>query len=152
MTKSLQISDNLFQDLRSLIIEARQDVARQVNSGLVLLYWRMGKRIRKDILKEKRADYGEQIVATLSHQLTEEFGIGFAEKNLRRMVQFAEAFPEEQIVVTLSRQLGWSHFVAIIPLDDDLKRGRKVPRKPRPSGRGQGAQYDEITLPESPAL
>ena len=38
------------------------------------------------------------------------------------MVQFAEAFPEEQIVVTLSRQLGWSHFVAIIPLDEDLKR------------------------------
>ena len=122
MTKSLQISDSLFQDLRSLIIEARQDVARQVNSALVMLYWRVGQRLRKDILKEKRADYGEQIVATLSQQLTEEFGIGFAEKNLRRMVQFAEAFPEEQIVVTLSRQLGWSHFVAVIPLDDDLKR------------------------------
>jgi hypothetical protein len=122
MTKSLQISDSLFQDLRSLIIEARQDVARQVNSALVLLYWRVGLRIRKDILKEKRADYGEQIVATLSQQLTEEFGEGFAEKNLRRMVQFAEVFPDEQIVVTLSRQLGWSHFVAIIPLDDNLKR------------------------------
>jgi hypothetical protein len=66
MTKSLQISDNLFQDLRSLIIEARQDVARQVNSALVLLYWQVGKRIRQDILKEKRADYGEHIVATLS--------------------------------------------------------------------------------------
>ena len=122
MTKSLQISDSLFQDLRSLIIEARQDVARQVNSALVMLYWRVGQRIRKDILKEKRAEYGEQIVATLSQQLTEEFGEGFAEKNLRRMVQFAEAFPDEQIVVTLSRQLGWSHFVTIIPLGDDLKR------------------------------
>ena len=58
----------------------------------------------------------------MSTQLVNEFGTGFAEKNLRRMVQFAEAFPEEQIVVTLSRQLGWSHFVAIIPLGDDLKR------------------------------
>jgi len=48
--------------------------------------------------------------------------MGFNEKNLRRMIQFAEVFPEEQIIVTLSRQLGWSHFVAIIPLDDDLKR------------------------------
>jgi len=122
MTKSLQISDSLFQDLRSLIIEARQDVARQVNSALVLLYWRVGKRIRQDILKEKRAGYGEEIVPTLSAQLVQEFGTGFAEKNLRRMVQFAEAFPEEQIVVTLSRQLGWSHFVAILPLDDNLKR------------------------------
>jgi predicted nuclease of restriction endonuclease-like (RecB) superfamily len=122
MTKLIQISDSLFQDLRFLIIEARQDVARSVNSALVMLYWRVGQRIRKDILREERADYGEKIVSTLSTQLVNEFGTGFAEKNLRRMVQFAEAFPEEQIVVTLSRQLGWSHFVAIIPLDDDLKR------------------------------
>jgi len=97
-------------------------VARQVNSALVLLYWRVGRRIRQDILNEKRAEYGEQIVYAVSAQLVEEFGTGFSEKNLRRMVQFAAAFPDEQIVVTLSRQLGWSHFVTIIPLDDDLKR------------------------------
>ncbi len=115
-------SKALLEDLRDLIETARQDVARQVNSALVLLYWRMGKRIRQDILKEKRAEYGEQIVSAVSRELVKEFGTGFAEKNLRRMVQFAETFPEEQIVVTLSRQLGWSHFVAIIPLDDDLKR------------------------------
>jgi predicted nuclease of restriction endonuclease-like (RecB) superfamily len=121
-TKSHKPSDTLFQELRLLIIEARQDVARQVNSGLVLLYWRMGKRIRQDILKERRAEYGEQILYAVSAQLVKEFGTGFAEKNLRRMVQFAEVFPDEQIVVTLSRQLGWSHFVAIIPLDDNLKR------------------------------
>jgi predicted nuclease of restriction endonuclease-like (RecB) superfamily len=121
-TKSHKPSDTLFQDLRLLIIEARQDVARQVNSGLVLLYWRMGKRIRQDILRERRAEYGEQILYAVSTQLVKEFGTGFAEKNLRRMVQFAEVFPDEQIVVTLSRQLGWSHFVAIIPLDDNLKR------------------------------
>jgi predicted nuclease of restriction endonuclease-like (RecB) superfamily len=122
MTISLKPTDTLFKDLRALIMEARQDVARQVNSALVLLYWRLGKRIRQDILKEKRAGYGEQIVHTVSVQLVQEFGTGFAEKNLRRMVQFAQAFPDEPIVVTLSRQLGWSHFVAIIPLEDDLKR------------------------------
>jgi len=122
MTKSLQISDSLFQDLRSLIIEARQGVARQVNSVLVLLYWRVGQRIRQDILKEKRAGYGEQIVATLSQQLTEEFGEGWSRYNLSRMMRFTECFPEEQIVATLSQQLGWSHFKEIIPLDDDLKR------------------------------
>ena len=122
MTKSLQISNNLFQDLRSLIIETRQGVAQAVNSGLVFLYWKIGLRIHQDILKEERADYGEKIVSTLSTQLAKEFGTGFAEKNLRRMVQFAEAFPDEQIVVTLSRQLSWSHFVAILPLNDDLRR------------------------------
>ncbi|MBM4351356.1 MAG: DUF1016 domain-containing protein [Deltaproteobacteria bacterium] len=41
----------LLKDLRELIATARQDVARQVNSALVLLYWRVGKRIRQDILK-----------------------------------------------------------------------------------------------------
>jgi len=112
----------LLKDLRDLIATARQDVARQVNAALVLLYWRVGKRIRQDILKEKRAGYGEHIVYAVSAQLVKEFGTGFSEKNLRRMVQFAEGFPDEGIVVTLSRQLGWSHFVAIIPLDDDLKR------------------------------
>ena len=109
-------------DLRQLIAEARQDVARQVNSALVLLYWRVGTRIRQDILKEKRAEYGERIVATVARQLMVEFGRGFSEKSLRRMIQFAEVFPEEKIVVSLMRQLGWTHFLQIIPLEDDLKR------------------------------
>jgi predicted nuclease of restriction endonuclease-like (RecB) superfamily len=87
-----------------------------------MLYWRVGKRIRQDILKEKRADYGEHIVATLSQQLTEEFGQGWSKYNLSRMMRFAECFPEERIVATLSQQLGWSHFKEIVPLDDGLKR------------------------------
>ncbi len=112
----------LLRDLRQLIVEARQDVARSVNSSLVLLYWKVGQRIRKDVLKEMRAGYGEEIVATVSRQLTGEFGSGFAEKSLRRMIQFAEVFSDEQIVATLSRQLGWSHFIEIIPLKNDLQR------------------------------
>jgi len=121
-TKSHKPSDTLFQDLRVLIIEARQDLARQVNSALVLLYWRVGKRIHQNVLKEKRAEYGEEIVPTLSTQLVPEFGEGFSKRNLFRMIRFAEVFPDEQIVVTLSRQLGWSHFVEIIPLKDELQR------------------------------
>jgi predicted nuclease of restriction endonuclease-like (RecB) superfamily len=111
----------LLKDLRELIETARQDVARQVNSALVLLYWRIGKRIRQDILKEERAEYGEEIVPTVSAQFVPRFGEGFSKRNLFRMIRFAEVFPDEQIVSTLSRQLGWSHFVEIIPLEDDLK-------------------------------
>jgi len=112
----------LLKDLRELIETARQNVARQVNSTLVLLYWRVGQRIRRDILKEKRAEYGEQIVATLSRQLTEEFGPGFNARNLANMVRFAEVFPDEKILHTLCAKLSWSHFRLIIYLDDDLKR------------------------------
>lgn len=66
----------------------------------------------------ERADYGEAIVTTLSRQLVLEFGRGFTDKNLRRMIQFAEAFPDEQIVATLWRQLSWSHR-ARLPYEED---------------------------------
>jgi predicted nuclease of restriction endonuclease-like (RecB) superfamily len=122
MMKTLKPSDALFKDLRELIIEARQDVARQVNSALVLLYWRVGKRIRQDILKEKRAEYGEEIVPTLSAKLVSEFGSSFSTRNLWHMIRFAEVFPDEKIVNSLSTQLGWTHFRHIIALDDPLKR------------------------------
>lgn len=112
----------ILKDLRVLITEARQNVARQVNSALVLLYWRIGRRILKDILQEKRAGYGEKIVSSLGRQLETEFGRGFGDKNLRRMIQFAEVFYDEQIVVALTRQLSWTHFLRLIPIDDPLKR------------------------------
>jgi predicted nuclease of restriction endonuclease-like (RecB) superfamily len=112
----------LLADVRELILSARQTVARGVNAALVVLYWKVGRRIRTEILKEKRAEYGAEIVVMLSRQLTLEFGDGFGDKNLRRMIQFAEAFPDERIVVTLSRQLGWSHFIALLPLRKHLQR------------------------------
>jgi predicted nuclease of restriction endonuclease-like (RecB) superfamily len=112
----------LAADIRQMIEVARQQVAQAVNAGLTTLYWQIGARIRQDILKNKRAEYGAEIVATLGRQLVPEFGRGFEEKNLRRMVQFAEVFPDAEIVATLRRQLGWSHFKEIIPLKDDLKR------------------------------
>ena len=59
---------------------------------------------------------------SVSRQLAAEYGRGYAEKNLRRMIQFAEAFPEEEIVVTLSRQLSWSHFSALLPLSQTFQR------------------------------
>jgi hypothetical protein len=116
------IPKGLLQDVRTLIAEARRDVARSVNSALVALYWNVGRRIRQDVLKEKRAEYGEGIVAALGRQLEMEFGRGFSEKNLRRMVQFAEVFQDWKIVVSLLRQLSWTHFLRLIPLDDPLKR------------------------------
>lgn len=114
--------DRLLGEIRGLIEQARRGVARTVNSAMVRLYWSIGKRIREDILQEKRAEYGEQIVATLSAQLTAEYGRGFNRFSLSRMVKLAEYFPDEQIVATLSQQLCWSHFREILPLEDPLKR------------------------------
>ena len=112
----------LLADVRGLILAAREQVARTVNTGLALLYWEVGGRIRKDVLKEKRAEYGEEIVQSLSAQLEAEFGRGFSRRNLFRMIRFAEAFPDRKIVSALLTQLGWTHFLSIIPMDDPLKR------------------------------
>jgi predicted nuclease of restriction endonuclease-like (RecB) superfamily len=112
----------LLADLRDMISTARVQAARAVDSTLVMLYWRLGRRIQEDILEQKRAAYGEEIVLALAQQLSAEFGRGFGEKNLRRMVQFSEVFPDERIVAALLRQLGWTHFVLLIPIKDPLKR------------------------------
>ncbi len=112
----------LLADVRELIVQAREGVARAVDSGLTTLHWHIGRRIRQDILKGKLADYGGQIVAALGRQLEREFGRGFGEKNLRRMIRFAEVFPGREIAASLMRQLTWTHFIELMPLDKPLQR------------------------------
>ena len=113
---------NLLEDLRKMIDQAKRSVALVVNTHLTTLNWQMKCRNHTEILQEKRADYGKEIVATLSRELTKEYGTGFKEASLWRMVQFAELFPDEQIVATLSRELSWSHFVDLFPIKESLKR------------------------------
>lgn len=112
----------LLADVRKLIVQAREGVARAVDSGLTTLYWHIGCRVRQDILKQKRAEYGGQIVSALGRQLEIEFGRGYSRRNLFHMIRFADVFPELKIVQSLIAQLGWTHFLHIIRFDDPLKR------------------------------
>jgi len=112
----------LLDDIRQLIEDSRSRLAVTVNSALTLLYWHIGHRIHTEVLKGERAEYGEQIVATLAKQLETSYGRGFSGKNLRHMLRFAESFPDANIVSTLSRQLAWSHFLELIYLKDPLQR------------------------------
>ncbi len=112
----------LMDELRGLIVQTRSGVAQSVNSALVLLYWQIGTRIRTEVLKNQRADYGKQICLTLSNQLVAEFGSGFSRSNLTKMMMFAELFPDQGIVATLSQQLSWSHFAELIRQKDPLQR------------------------------
>jgi len=122
MPKKIQIVEQqLFADIRQMIEHSRVTVSQTVNAGLTLLYWNIGKRINAEILGNHRAEYGKQTVITLSRQLVHDCGKNFEEKNLRRMMQFSEKFPAYEIVVTLSRQLSWSHFILMIPLKEDLQ-------------------------------
>jgi hypothetical protein len=70
--------DRLVADLRQLIQNAREGVTQVVNSALVLVYWEIGHRIRRDVLQNRRAEYGEEILPTLSAKLVPEFGQGYS--------------------------------------------------------------------------
>lgn len=114
--------NHLFFEIKSLIEKARHSAARAVNAELVLLYWQIGHCIRHEILRDQRAEFGKQVVRTLAEQLTAEFGKSFNASNLWRFVQFAEIFPNLQIVDALRQLLSWSHVRIFLRFDDDLKR------------------------------
>ncbi|MEA1911543.1 MAG: PDDEXK nuclease domain-containing protein [Spirochaetota bacterium] len=116
------MKDNLFLDIKQIIDESKKLVAQTVNSALSATYWHIGKRINEDILNNKRAEYGKQIVITLSKQLTEEYGRGWSLKQLQHCLHFVEIFQNIQIVSTLWRQLSWSHIKIIMYLKIDLER------------------------------
>jgi predicted nuclease of restriction endonuclease-like (RecB) superfamily len=115
-------SSVLLAELRSLIEAARLHVAQTVNSTLTMLYWHVGQRIHHDVLKAERAEYGKGILATLSQELVKDYGKGFNTSALTRMAKFAEVFPDEAIVASLSQHLSWSHFIEILPLKQPLER------------------------------
>ncbi len=123
MSKEIDaLSQPLLADIKRLIDEARSRVATKINVELTMLYWRIGGRINTEILGGGRAEYGKLIISGLSKQLTQDYGRTFGEKNLRRMMQFAKVYPDEEIVVSLIRQLSWSHILAILPMVDAIKR------------------------------
>ena len=109
-------------DVKSLIEQSRQDVALAINAEITWLYWQVGKRINDEVLGNERAEYGKQVVQSLSIQLIAEFGKGWGEKQLRHCMQFASAFADEKIVYALRRQLSWTHIRMLIYMDNQMKR------------------------------
>ena len=121
--EELQKTDNIFNEICSVVENSKRKVALTVNNAIIVMYWNIGKIINNDILQNKRATYGKQIVSTLSTQLNEKFVTKeFSLRNLRRMMQFANDFDDFQIVSELATQLTWSHIIEILPLKDKLQK------------------------------
>ena len=114
--------DPLFNSISTLIKESRHRVSIAVNVELSMLYWNIGKHIKSDILNNEKAEYGKEIVSTLSRQLTENFGKGWSIRQLQNCLRIVEAFPDEQIMHTLCAKLTWSHLRTIMYIDNELKR------------------------------
>jgi len=115
-------NDPLFQDLASIIEQGKRQVSAQVNSVITLVYWKVGNKINTHILENQRAEYGKEVIPQLATRLANAYGKSFQEKNLRRMMQFAEVFSDYQIVAPLARQLSWTHFTIIIPIKNQDER------------------------------
>ena len=116
-------ADTLHVELRALIASSRQRLARAVNAELTRLYWSVGQRLRTEVLGgADRAKYGDQLIQRVGDQLAQEFGRGFEAKNLRRMLQFAVAFPDTEKVASLMRHLSWTHFLQLLPVKTDAAR------------------------------
>lgn len=120
VTKSADIA--VFADIALLIEQSRQNVATIVNSEITLLYWNIGGRINSEILKNTRAEYGKQVISTLSKNLILRYGKGWGEKQLRQCMQLASVFPDEQIVYALRIQLSWTHIRSLIYMENAIKR------------------------------
>jgi len=106
----------LFKELAAIIEQGKRQVTAQINSTITLTYWHIGKCINEHILKNRRAEYGKQIVSSVATQLEKEFGRSFTERNLRRMMQFAEEFSEFEILSSLMTKLSWTHFLQLFKL------------------------------------
>jgi predicted nuclease of restriction endonuclease-like (RecB) superfamily len=113
----------LYNDISEIIETSRKNVAQTVNFTITILYWQIGHRINEDLLDGNRAAYGKQIVSQLATKLQMQYGKrGFQERNIRRMMQFAELFSDFQIVSEVATKLSWSHFIELLTIKEDIKQ------------------------------
>ena len=121
ITKSnISTSGQLFAEISQILIGARQTAYKAVNFAMVTAYWNTGRLIVEDEQQgSTRAEYGKAVLADLSVRLTEEFGKGFTEANLRNMRQFYQCFPN---CYALRSELTWTHYRLLIRVQDEDAR------------------------------
>jgi len=114
--------DDLYNRIVTLIESAKRNVAVTVNNEMTILYWNIGKYITANVLNNQKAEYGKAVIKKLSKKLVSEYGRGYGERNIFRMLKFYDYFPDFEILSTLSTKLSWSHFVELLQIPENLKR------------------------------
>ena len=115
-------SNDLYSKISGLIKSRKTTISQALNAAMIFLYWEIGEIICNDVLNHTKADYGRGIIDEVSQKLTQEYGKGFNRTSVFRMIKFYQEFPDRGKVATLSQQLTWSHFVELLPIEDELKR------------------------------
>lgn len=118
---SMENYKTLVENIGSLLSESKKQVVQTVNNVLVKTYWEIGRYIVEfEQNGKERAEYGDELLVTLSKDLTLAYGKGFSKSNLFHIRQFYLKFQKFQ---TLSGKLSWSHYVEILKCDDELELG-----------------------------
>ncbi|MEK7399669.1 MAG: DUF1016 N-terminal domain-containing protein [Candidatus Poribacteria bacterium] len=118
----IENQEELFDEIATLIEQARKRVATTINQEMIFLYWNIGQTIKKEIMKSLRADYGKQIIQSLSGKLSQRYGRGYSPQNLWYMVQLYEEYPILQSVIGEFKELSWTHIITLLPIKDKLRR------------------------------
>ena len=102
------IPKEVYERIRKIIESARGNIARAVNTEMVMAYWHIGKEIvEEEQLGRSRAGYGEKLLASLAQRLSKDFGKGFDDSNLWNMRKFYQTYP---ILDAVRRELSWTHY------------------------------------------
>ena len=119
MENNLLNNEALVNEIASIITNARNNVAKQVNSELLNAYWNIGRVIVEDELKNNRGEYGKKQLLAISKNLTNKFGKGFSQSNLYNMKMFYTKYP---IFQSVTGKLSWTHYCELLYISDDDKR------------------------------
>lgn len=119
MENNLLNNEALVNEIASIITNARNNVAKQVNNELLNAYWNIGRVIVEDELKNNRGEYGKKQLLAISKNLTNKFGKGFSQSNLYNMKMFYMKYP---IFQSVTGKLSWTHYCELLYISDDDKR------------------------------
>lgn len=124
MAEAIELSSEnlLYDDVCNIIDEARYRVAVYVNSEASMMNWNVGKRIKEDILKNQRADYGKQVIKRLANKLILRYGSGWGFQKLQHCVRAAYTFSEDEIMYAVRTQLSWTHLRSLMAVENKLAR------------------------------
>ena len=119
----MEISNNYINEIKKILKNARQKAYTAVNSAMVEAYWEIGRRIvEEEQSGRERAEYGKEIIKNLSKELTEEFGKGFGERNIRNIRQFYVLFSDYEKWKSLISKLTWTHIQKVLRVSDEKAR------------------------------
>jgi predicted nuclease of restriction endonuclease-like (RecB) superfamily len=122
MSTDIQVQEQiLIEDVKRIIEEGKKQVASLVNASLTTTNWNVGKRIKQDILKDKRASYGKEIIAKVSKALTFTFGSGWTPSQLRHCIRIYDVFPDFNELTGLIKVISWTHFRSLIYLKSKIE-------------------------------